>query len=141
MGNEAGAGMNRQTGNAIDILVVDDMTVSRQILTMLLEQAGFANVQTARASLDAVDAIDRKMPGLIIADFHKPGMDGIEFLRCLRASPATRHIPFILTSADDGNAKILQSWKSGSFQFLAKPFKAGDLIASVRAATGLAIAS
>ncbi len=113
------------------ILIVDDMTVSRQILVMLLENAGYLDVRTATDAHRAVDELSRRLPDLIIADLHMPGISGAEFLRYIRGNELTWQIPFILTSGDDTNKAIDLAWSLGLNKFLPKPFNAEQLVSAI----------
>ena len=74
------------------ILVVDDQPVNVQLLRRVLEFDGL-RVETAYSGRDALEAVARKTPDLILLDYMMPEMDGIEVCRRLQEQPATRSIP------------------------------------------------
>lgn len=113
------------------VLVVDDMSTSRQILVMLLEKTGITDVRTARDARLALADMRSHPPDIVIADLNMPGMNGYDFLRQVRADPKMQHVPFVLTSGDEGNPLIRRARDKGADQFLAKPFRAADLHAAI----------
>jgi len=118
------------------ILVVDDMTVSRQILVQMLEVIGIATVQTASDGYNAIASLNQEPADLIIADLNMPGMDGLELLCHLRDDRRHFKIGFVMTSGDDTNEKIDIAWKKGIHRFLPKPFDIQRLIACLESVTG-----
>src|SRR5688572_24595203 len=77
------------------ILVVDDMAIFREPLAACLKHEGYATVCAANGK-EALTAVVRKRPDLILLDLAMPVMDGLTFLRHLRGNPATSALPVIL---------------------------------------------
>src|SRR5512144_2658612 len=69
------------------ILVVDDQAVNREFITSLLSYAGHRLVEAADGA-EALAAVRREHPDLVICDVLMPTMDGFEFVRHLRSDPA-----------------------------------------------------
>lgn len=115
-----------------NVLIVDDMSISRQILLTLLENNGLTNVRTAQDASRAMDEVARERPDIVIADLHMPGRNGYELLQKLRQDEATAGLPFILTSGDDSNPLVVQSLEEGADSFLPKPFKVDDLLRAIK---------
>ncbi len=92
------------------VLVIDDMSVSRQILLQMLEQIGVATVNTAPSGPAALTSLTQKPADVVIADLHMPEMDGLELLRHLRNYRRSCKIGFVMTSGDDSNEKITEAW-------------------------------
>lgn len=80
------------------ILIVDDDTAARDLLTTVL---GYANHQTRQShdGAEALNLVDAMAPDLIIVDLLMPTMDGLEFARRLRENPAHAHIPLVFYTA------------------------------------------
>jgi CheY-like chemotaxis protein len=87
------------------ILAVDDIADTRELLTVILEQAGF-EVVTASNGLEALIAAHRTRPSLILMDVQMPILDGIEATRLLKATDATKHIPVIAHTARPGSCHV-----------------------------------
>jgi CheY-like chemotaxis protein len=71
------------------VLLVEDDEDAREILALLLEQAG-AEVRQADSVTGALEALDRAVPDLVLCDISMPDADGYSFARALRARPAAR---------------------------------------------------
>ncbi len=118
------------------MLVVDDMSVSRQILMQMLETIGIASVMTASDAQSAIASLVMQPADIVIVDLNMPSMDGLEMLSYLRGDRRWAQIGFILTSGDDTNEKIDMAWGAGMDRFLPKPFDINRLIACLEAVTG-----
>ena len=85
------------------ILIVDDSETARGLLQMVVQAQDF-DVETAADGAEALAAIQRHAPDLIVTDGVMPGIDGPTLFRRLKADPETRQIPVIaLTSGDPGD--------------------------------------
>lgn len=118
-------------GREFRILVVDDDEVSRLLTQELL---GFHRyrVESARNVEEALVAIARVPPDLILLDVIMPGRSGIDLCRELKESPVTRLIPVILvTGLTDREAK-LAGIEAGADDFLSKPVDPQELFARVK---------
>src|SRR5437868_2416128 len=80
------------------ILVVDDSTVVRRMLAFILEKSGH-DVSFATNGDEGLEALRDRRPDLIISDVTMPVMDGMAFLRRIRADAASRAIPVIMLTA------------------------------------------
>jgi CheY-like chemotaxis protein len=81
------------------ILVVDDEPDQRVLLRRIFERAGH-EVREAGHGAAALEAVRESAPDLVVTDMMMPVMDGPEFIRRLRAEPATAGIPILAASAD-----------------------------------------
>jgi DNA-binding response OmpR family regulator len=111
------------------ILVVDDEERLTSLLRAYLEQEGF-RVMTAANGLQALEIIRRDPADLIVLDIMMPEMDGVEFLRVLRAQHTT---PVILLTARVGDEDKIVGLELGADDYLTKPFRPRELLARVRA--------
>ncbi len=118
------------------LLIVDDMAVSRQILTQLLEQLGLVDVRTAQSGDEALERLDKHPADIVIADLNMPGMDGIELLQRIRSARRGHEARFVLCSANDADPRIDEARIAGMDRFLAKPFSADRLIRVLEAVSG-----
>lgn len=83
-------------------LVVDDSMVIRHTICRFLEERGFA-VEAASNGMEALDILNRVVPGLVITDMQMPAMGGREFISALKDKPQTASIPIvILTGRSSG---------------------------------------
>jgi CheY-like chemotaxis protein len=105
-------------------LVVDDNPMIRALVAQSLQS--LCEVIVAEDGAEALLRAVEDPPGLIVADFRMPGLDGRQLYDKLRARESTRHIPFIfMASRGDIEDRLRPS--IGSEDFLTKPFFAADL--------------
>jgi eukaryotic-like serine/threonine-protein kinase len=116
----------------LNVLVVDDDSVIRELLRMHLAGADF-NVAVAEDGEEALALISSNPPDLIITDISMPRLDGFGLLEAVRARPATAFIPIILLSQHSDVSIFRRGMELGADDFLAKPVKRNDLLNSVAA--------
>ena len=118
------------------VLVVDDNADMRDYLRQLL--AGCYEVEAAADGQQALEAIDRRRPDLVLADVMMPRLDGFGLLKALRERTDTKELPVILLSARAGEEAKVEGLESGADDYLIKPFSARELLA--RSAANLKMA-
>jgi two-component system, response regulator FlrC len=103
---------------ALNILVVDDDLIIRQVVTRHLTLLGHA-VDSASNGIEALRVIERKRFDIVVTDLQMPGMDGHELLMRLRQDqPLIRAI--VMTSYVTMDA-IMSCLRKGAFSFVTKP--------------------
>ena len=112
------------------ILVVEDEDAIRDLICMNLEANGF----TTDAAEDGEEALvkARRHPDLILLDWMLPGLDGLDVLRALKASPETAGIPVIMLTAKGEETDIVLGLEMGAADYIVKPFSNKVLVARVR---------
>ncbi len=80
----------------------------------------------------ALDAVRERRPDLVIADVMMPGLDGVAFVRELRADPRTATIPVLLLSARVNEEARVEGLEAGAADYVAKPFSSRELVAKVQ---------
>ena len=113
------------------ILVVEDREDNLQILRDMLTSAGHEVVEALNGE-QALAAVAKQPPDLILMDIQLPVMDGYEATRRIKADPALRSIPIIAVtsyalSGDEDKARA-----AGCDDFVAKPFSPRQLLAKVK---------
>lgn len=116
---------------ASSILVVDDQPINVQLLKRKLEREGL-QVTAAYSGPEALAAIERERPDLILLDVMMPDMDGIEVCRRLQANEATRSIPVIFITARSGKESKLEGLGVGAVDYITKPIDLDETIARVQ---------
>ena len=114
--------MNRLTNVGITILVAEDDEDNRFILKMLLEMRGY-RVLTAANGLDALAAIERERPHLILMDLRMPLLNGLATTRQLRQhdDARLRQLPVIALSAYDPAQHRDVALAAGCNDYVTKP--------------------
>jgi two-component system, cell cycle response regulator len=102
------------------VLVVDDILANVRLLEAKLT-AEYFDVVTAMNGLDALEAIQRTKPDIILLDVMMPGIDGIEVCRRIKADAATQHIPVVMVTALDQPEDRVRGLEAGADDFLTKP--------------------
>lgn len=113
------------------VMLVDDSRTIRLSLQAVLERSGF-EVQVAAGAPEALVALDRGVPDLIITDLNMPEMDGVEFIRRVRALPALKFTPVLFLTNESERAKRDLAKASGATGWIVKPVKADDLLDVIR---------
>ncbi|RME48766.1 MAG: DNA-binding response regulator [Caldilineae bacterium] len=112
------------------ILVVDDDPKLLKMVRRTLTYEGFA-VQTAANGREALEAIARRPPDLIVLDWMMPGLDGLAVTEALRA--ADDETPILMLTARDAVSDRITGLDRGADDYLVKPFAPGELLARLRA--------
>jgi two-component system response regulator NreC len=118
----------------IRIVLADDHTLVRQGLRLMLErEIGLKVVGEASNGREAVDAVDRCLPHVIIMDLAMPTLNGIEAARQIHLKhPATS---IVVLSMHSDESYVLRALKAGARAYLLKDSADTDLISAVRAVT------
>jgi len=116
----------------VHILVVEDESAVKELLTATLEGAGYQVTAVADAH-KAKDLFSHFVPGLLLLDWMLPGMSGIELAKWLKRDERFADVPIImLTAKDEENAKV-QGLESGVDDYVTKPFSTRELLARIKA--------
>ena len=115
------------------ILVVDDDTAIRRILTRLLDAEGY-DVVGAADGLSAYSRAISDRPDIILLDLLMPSMDGLEVLRELKENPETMSIPVIILTGKRLPEYELKATRAGALDFITKPWASGEIEDRVRMA-------
>jgi two-component system, cell cycle response regulator len=102
------------------VLVVDDILANVRLLEAKLT-AEYFDVVTAMNGLDALEAIQRAKPDIVLLDVMMPGIDGIEVCKRIKAEPSTQHIPVVMVTALDQPEDRVRGLEAGADDFLTKP--------------------
>lgn len=109
------------------ILIVDDNPMNMKLFTALVAAQGHQALQ-ASDGFRGLDLAHQHHPDLIIMDIQLPGMSGLEAIRNLKADPATRDIPVIITTASEIHGDEEERRASGGDGFIAKPVAISEFL-------------
>lgn len=113
------------------LLIVDDNPRNLQVLGTILKREGYELI-VAVDGKQALNAVIRTRPDLILMDVMMPVMDGFEACRRLKSDSAYRDIPLIFLSARGETDDLLRGFEVGAVDYVTKPFNRGELLARVR---------
>lgn len=119
------------------ILVVEDHKSMSQAINGILESEGY-RVTTATDGIEALEAMEKAVPDLILADIMMPRMDGYTLYERVRARTEWIPIPFVFLTAKSEREDKLKGKDLGAEDYITKPFDAEELIVSVRSRLGRA---
>ncbi|UCH98235.1 MAG: response regulator [Candidatus Aminicenantes bacterium] len=117
------------------IMIVEDSEIQVVVLRHILEQQGW-EVLEANSAEQALDALskstDEESPGLIIIDYHLPGIQGDELCRRLKLNINTRSIPILMLTVEDDEESQRHGLESGADDYLPKPTDDDILVLKIK---------
>lgn len=118
------------------LLLVDDEPFNLELMTDLLEDAGY-DTQQALNGEDAWQILQREGEqfSAILLDKMMPGISGVDLLKRIKATERLAFLPVIMQTAVGAAASVQESLAGGAFYYLTKPFSRDMLLAVVGAAT------
>jgi two-component system chemotaxis response regulator CheY len=122
--------------NKLEVMVVDDTSVSRMLMTESLAEIGINNLALAKDGKQALAALMAKPVHLVISDMNMPGLDGLGLLKALREFKPTSKIGFILVTGSADKTLIERGRQIGLNNFIAKPFTTKAVKAAIEAVVG-----
>lgn len=117
--------------NKPSILLVDDDSLWRETLNVILGSGDFNIVGEASNGEAALSMCRQHAPGVVLLDINMPGMDGIAVLQAIRKEfPA---VSVIMISAEATLDRVKEAIAEGASGFVVKPFNSGRVIDDVNA--------
>jgi signal transduction histidine kinase/DNA-binding response OmpR family regulator len=123
-------------GEQRSVLVVDDDPNNRELVRQLLAGLGF-DVRVAENGRDALRLLSARRPSLVITDLVMPQLDGMRFVRELRAGDRANRLPVIAMSASASDNTSHEALSAGCDAFLSKPMRLADLLDWIERLLGL----
>ena len=113
------------------VLIVDDNPQNVELLSAFLESLP-VQLQTAVDGVDALEAVEKYKPDLILLDVMMPRMSGFQVCRKLKADDRTKHIKILMVTALNELGDIEQATDCGTDDFISKPVNKLELIMRVK---------
>jgi two-component system cell cycle response regulator DivK len=117
------------------ILIVEDNDKNMKLARDILQVKGYRTLEAESAEA-GVPLVAAHKPDLVLMDIHLPGMNGIEALKTLRASPETSRIPVLAFTASVMPQDRKEIMGAGFDGFVSKPINLKEFIASIARALG-----
>lgn len=119
------------------ILIVDDSRPMLKIIRNLLKQIGLNNVDEATDGAEGLNKARATKYGLIVSDWNmEPGMNGLPFLKEVRADAGIKTTPFIMITAESKTDNVVAAKQAGVNNYIVKPFNADTLKGKIAAVFG-----
>ncbi|MEN6584629.1 MAG: response regulator [Sulfuricella sp.] len=112
------------------ILIVDDSTTLRQVVSIALKGAGYDVIEGSDGK-DALTKLTGQKVHLIISDVNMPNMDGFTFVSEVKKLPAYKFTPIIMLTTEAGEEKKAAGQAAGAKAWMVKPFKPEQMLNAV----------
>lgn len=112
------------------VLIVDDTIANVLLLKVLIGNQKY-RIVTANNGMEALQAVEKESPDLILLDIMMPGMNGYEVAEKLKTDPQTQEIPIIFLTALNSTNDIVKGFKTGASDYISKPFNKEELLIRV----------
>lgn len=109
------------------VLVVDDSTSMRQMVSFTLKDAGFEVLEGSNGQ-EGLSRVHGQSVNLVITDLNMPVMDGMTMIRQLRAKPEFKFTPILMLTTESQQAKKLEGKAAGATGWIVKPFNPEQLL-------------
>ncbi|AKJ26718.1 response regulator [Caldimonas brevitalea] len=126
LGRQVEQFLQQSTGPRVKVMVVEDDRVDLKLAGTVLEVSGHL-VLSSRSAEAAVAAIAQDRPDVILLDLQLPGMDGLSFVRLLKASEATRDVPVVAVTAFPDRYREQELLAAGCAAYVTKPINTREL--------------
>jgi len=127
----------------MSILIVDDSSDQRALLSSILDKAGHTDILCADSAKSAWRLLDPGAPGtdrrvdLVLMDVLMPEQDGVEACRQIKTCADLRDVPVIMVTADNDLSNLRAAFAAGANDYINKPVQSVELLARVSSALAL----
>ena len=125
----------------MSILIVDDSKEQRELLSMMLQTAGYRSLLFAESAEQALKhlgiGVDPRLSeriDVVLMDLLMPGMDGLEACRRIRSEERLKHLPVIVVTAKTEPPDLMDAYTAGATDYIRKPVIPVELVARVSTA-------
>ena len=122
--------------SSLRVLVVDDQQTIRSLVRIGLKEIGVVHIEDAVDGEDGLRALLTHKSNLIISDYNMPKLDGLNFLRAVRSTPALKNTGFIMLTGRADNDLVQRAQQFGVNNYLDKPFTVTTLRQKIEAVYG-----
>jgi len=109
------------------VLLIDDSSIMRMMVKSLLKQVDLNEITEAANGIEGLQAVGAQKFDVVFLDLHMPQMDGLEFLKALRAKPEHAGLPVIVLSSDSEQSQAQEAKRLGANSYITKPFRVESL--------------
>lgn len=113
------------------ILIIDDSTVFRKIVSVHLKDSSYTVVEAVDGK-DAIEKLKTNEVDLIVSDMNMPNMDGITFVKTVKQDPKFKFTPIIMLTTENQEEKKKEGLNAGARAWLTKPFSPEQLVETIQ---------
>jgi two-component system, chemotaxis family, chemotaxis protein CheY len=122
--------------DTLRLMIVDDMAISRALISQSIDEIGIKNYATEADSRAALGKLVANPVHLVVSDMNMPGLSGLQLLAALRQSRSTQRIGFILITGSPTPEVIRAGQELGLNNLVRKPFNTATLRAAIESVVG-----
>ncbi len=112
------------------VMIVDDSGSFRTVVKLALQKAGYGVVEACDGK-DALGKLGAQKLNLVVCDVNMPNMDGITFVKQMKALPSHKFLPVIMLTTESQEAKKAEGKAAGARAWITKPFQPSQLVDAV----------
>jgi two-component system chemotaxis response regulator CheY len=101
-------------------LVIDDSRATRSLLGRLLSSLGFT-IEEAGDGHEGLSHLESALPDLVLVDWNMPIMDGLEFIKAVRAEPTYERLTVMMVTSENDPVHITRALMAGADEYAIKP--------------------
>ncbi len=116
------AGWSASPFNVLEILVVDDSKVMRDMIVACLRPRGDLSFTHASSGLEAIERLSLKPFNLVVLDLNMPDIGGLEVLEFVRGQDKLRSLPIVVVTTRGDESSRSKALQAGATRFMTKPF-------------------
>jgi len=110
------------------VLVVDDSRAIRRIIGEIMKQLGF-EVSEAGNGIEALQQLDELgAPDLVLVDWNMPEMNGLDFIKAVRANPSFSNLPLMMVTTETEMERMALAFMAGVNEYVMKPFDKATIL-------------
>ncbi len=104
------------------VLVVDDSRAIRRIVSDIMKQLNFEVIEAGNG-LEALDRLQQYgAPDIVLVDWNMPEMNGLDFIRAVRANPIYADLPLMMVTTETEMERMALAFMAGVNEYVMKPF-------------------
>jgi len=122
----------------VKILTVDDSKSVRHVIGLTVELLGYELLE-AENGIEGLAVLEQYAGdvAMILLDWNMPEMDGLTFLKTIKADERFKHIPVTMVTTETEKFKMIEAIKCGAKTYVAKPFSQEMLVAKISECLGI----
>ena len=136
MSSQPYAVKKRRGGRTLEILVVDDSKVMREMIVACLRGLDQANFTHAASGLEAIERLSLGRFDLVFLDLNMPDIGGFEVVEFIRGQDELKTLPIVVVTTRGDESSRARALAAGATRFMTKPFDPESILREARAVLG-----